>query len=161
MEHPDDLPAGTIETDHVLVRALATADLDAVVAIDAISTGLPRADFFRKRIARSMEDSSVHLSLAAELDEHVVGFVAVTFYYGEFGRPEPVAVLDAIGIHPDYRGQRVAAALLRQLDMNLGGLRVERMRTEVDWSQQELLSFFAHSGFRPAERICLERRVGR
>ena len=155
--HLDDLPAGALETDHVLVRTLTPDDLTSVIAIDEASTELRRAEFFRKRIARSMEDSSVHLSLAAELDDHVVGFLAVTFYQGEFGQPEPVAVLDAIGVHPEYRGRKVAAALMRQLDMNLRALHVERLRTEVDWSQQELIGFFARSGFRPAERLCLER----
>lgn len=154
-----DLPAGVLDTDHVLVRSLREADFDAVVAIDAASTGLRREDFFRKRIASSVADSSVHLSLAAELDAHVVGFVAVSLLYGEFGRPEPVAMLDAIGVHPDYRGRHVSSALLRQLEMNLGALRVERLRTEVGWDQQELLGFFASTGFTPALRLCLEKRI--
>ncbi len=152
-----DLPAGVLETDHVLVRSLGEPDFDAVVAIDAASTGLRREDFFRKRIASSVADSSVHLSLAAELDDHVVGFVAVSLFYGEFGRPEPIAVLDAIGVDPGYRGRHIARALLRQLEMNLGALRVERLRTEVGWDQQELLGFFASAGFAPAARLCLEK----
>jgi GNAT superfamily N-acetyltransferase len=77
-------------------------------------------------------------------------------YYGEFGALEPAAVLDTLDVHPDFRGRGVAAALVRQLRTNLAGLGVARLRTEVDWDTPELLTFFAHEGFRPAPRFCLE-----
>jgi len=153
----DELGPGELDTDHVHVRTLAESDLDAVVRIDAAATGFARQDFFRTRIQRSLRDSSIHLSLAAELDGHLVGFLAVTFYYGEFGKPEPVCVVDAMGVHPEYRHRKVAGALLRQLEANLRGLGVARIRTEVDWTQRDLLGFFAASGFLPAPRLCLEK----
>ena len=156
----DELPAGELETDRIPVRRLAPADLDAVVRIDAESTGSPRRDFYRAKLARALEDSSVQLSLAAELDGMVVGFLIVTFYYGEFGMPETVAVVEAFGVHPEYRGRKVAKALMRQLEMNLGALGVETVRTEVGWDQLELLGFLAHFGFEPAPRFCLQKDLG-
>ena len=133
---------------------------DAVVRIDAASTGATRRDFYRAKLGRALEDSSVQLSLAAELDGMVVGFLIVTFYYGEFGMPETVAVIEAFGVHPDYRGKKVARALIRQLEMNLGALGVETVRTEVSWEQLELLEFLAHFGFEPAPRFCLQKKLG-
>ena len=153
----DEQDAGQLVTDSIPVRQLGMGDLDAVVRIDEASTGLSRREFFRRRIERTLAESSIHLSLAAELDGMVVGFLTVTFYQGEFGLPEQVAVLDAIGVHPEYRKRLVAFALMRQLEMNLRALHVERLRTEVDWDQFELLGFMRRMGFRPAARLCLEK----
>ncbi|HJN91220.1 MAG TPA: GNAT family N-acetyltransferase, partial [Dehalococcoidia bacterium] len=80
-------------------------------------------------------------------------------YYGEFGIPEPVALLDAIGVSAGFAGQKVGRALLRQLAMNLNALNISTLRTEVDWEQGELMSFFRHAGFRPSTRICLDASV--
>ena len=154
-----DLEPGVLETDHVLVRSLRMDDLEAVVNIDAAWGGELRREFYRIRIQRSLEESSIHLSLAAELNDKVVGFVTVTFFEGEFGRPERAAVLDAVGVHPDQSGQSVAKALLRQLEMNLRALRVEELRTEVDWDRFALLGFLAHAGFKPASRLCLQKSL--
>ncbi len=155
----DELAAGELEIDSIPVRRLGGDDLDAVVKIDAASTGAKREEFFRAKLARALEDSSVQLSLAAELDGMAVGFLIVTFYYGEFGQPETVAVIEAIGVHPEYRGRQVARALIRQLEMNLGALGVETVRTEVSWDQLELVQFLAHFGFEPAPRFCLQKKL--
>lgn len=155
----EELAAGELDTDDILVRRLAQEDLDAVVRIDAASTGRTRRDFYRAKLGRALEDSSVQLSLAAELDGMVVGFLIVTFYYGEFGLPETVAVVEALGVHPEYQGRKVGKALMRQLEMNLRALGVEKVRTEVGWDQLELLQFLARQGFEPAPRFCLQKNV--
>lgn len=155
----EDLKAGELETDRIPVRRLTLMDLEAVVTIDAASTGTTRLDFYRAKLGRALEDSSVQLSLAAELDGMVVGFLIVSFYYGEFGLPETIAVIEAIGVHPEYRGRKVSTALLRQLEMNLRALGVETVRTEVSWEQLDLLRFLAHVGFEPAPRFCLQKRL--
>ena len=80
-------------------------------------------------------------------------------YYGEFGTLEPVAVLDTLGVHPDTRGQGIGQALMEQLLVNLAGLGVPLLRTEVSWDDTQLLGFFQKQRFRPAPRLCLELPV--
>ncbi len=46
-----------------------------------------------------------------------------------------------------------------QLEMNLGALGVETVRTEVSWDQLELVQFLAHFGFEPAPRFCLQKKL--
>ncbi len=147
------------ELDNIVIRTLSMDDLDGVVRIDEASTQRNRKDFFRRRIRRTMEESSIHMSLAAELDGMMVGFLTVSLNLGEFGMTDTVAVLDAIGVHPDYRGRHVAAALLRQLEMQLRALHVETLRTEVEWDQWDLLAFLRNARFRPVPRLCLEKKI--
>ena len=65
-------------------------------------------------------------------------------------------MLDTLGVHPARRGHGVGRALMRQLCTNLLGLGIRALQTEVGWENQELLAFFHHEGFRPAQRLCLD-----
>jgi len=150
---------GTLPTDAVPVRSLDTADADAVAKLDALVSGRSRREYFRHAIERARRDGGLSLSLAAEQDDLLVGFLIASVDYGEFGVMEPVAVLDAIGVHPDFRHRHVARALLRQLALNLRTLRIEKVRTEVDWRQGDLLGFLGATGFQAAPRLCLEAPV--
>jgi len=38
----------------------------------------------------------------------------------------------------------------------LAALRVERIRTELDWRDRELLAFLDGCGFRPAQQLCFD-----
>jgi ribosomal protein S18 acetylase RimI-like enzyme len=130
--------------------------MEAVVSLDARITGRRRDAYFQTKLREALADTGIKVSLAAELDDRFAGFLLARVYYGEFGRMEPEAVLDTLGVHPDFRGRHVGPALLEQLRMNLAALGIGRLRTEVDWSSQDLLRFFQHQGFRPAARLVLE-----
>jgi GNAT superfamily N-acetyltransferase len=148
----DDSP----ERDAVLVRTLRPEDQEAVVAIDARILGRRREEFFRLKLRHAFSDTGIAVSLAAELDGGMVGFLLARVYYGEFGITERVAVLDVLGVHPDFRGRRVGAALVDQLRTNLFGLGIRTLQTEVSWDDPSLMAFFQHEGFRPAARLCLD-----
>jgi ribosomal protein S18 acetylase RimI-like enzyme len=80
--------------------------------------------------------------------------------FGEFGRMEPTAVMDTIGVDIEYRDQGVGRALLSQLLINLATLRIERIRTEIDWRDRDLLAFLDRCGFRPSQQLCFEHALG-
>jgi len=159
LEDPREEP-GHLPTDDVLVRTLTEGDLEPVVRVDSASMGRPRREYYAAKLRTALTEGKLQTSLVAELDDHVVGFVLAKVYYGEFGQAEPVAVVDSMGVDPAYRKRHVGQALLRQLLLNLGALGVERVQTEVDWQQLDLMSFLAAQGFVPAPRLCLERRLG-
>jgi ribosomal protein S18 acetylase RimI-like enzyme len=142
--------------DGVMIRNLRTDDLEAIVRIDALSVGRRREEFLRTKLKQAFEDTGVAASLAAIVDDHVVGFALARVYYGEFGVMEPAAVMDVLGVHPDYRGRHVAAALVDQLRTNLLGLGIPRLQTEVRWDSPDLITFFQHEGFTIAPRLCLD-----
>jgi len=145
-----------LEQTSVIVRTMAETDIDRVVSIDAESSGQRRPDYFALQLRRARERNSLHVSLVAEVDDVVVGFVVGTVYYGEFGLLETSATIDSIGVQKRLRGRAVGRALLRQLRLNLASLRVTAVRTEVAWDDFALLAFLKREGFRPASRLCLE-----
>jgi ribosomal protein S18 acetylase RimI-like enzyme len=135
-------------------------DLQALITIDSRITGFDRTAYFRRKLAEALRESDIRVSLVAELDGGPVGFVMARVDLGEFGRVEPAAVLDTIGVDPDYRQRGIGRALLSQLLMNLATLRIESVRTEIDWNDRELLAYLDHCGFRPSQRLCFEHVVG-
>lgn len=146
--------------DEVLVRTLCAADRDAIVGIDARIMGRRREEFFKLKLGQALSDTGIALSLTAEVDGAVAGFLLARVYYGEFGVTERVAVLDVIGVHPDFRGRRVGPALLDQLKVNLRGLGIRTLQTEVGWDNADLIAFFNREGFVLAPRLCLDLPLG-
>jgi ribosomal protein S18 acetylase RimI-like enzyme len=150
---------GPLARDRIPVRGMAERDLRALVAIDRSMTGRDRSAYFQEKLAEALSDSDIRVSLVAECDGVPVGFIMARVDLGEFGRIDPVAVMDTIGVDPDYRDKGVGRALLSQLLVNLTTLRVERIRTELDWRERELLGFLDHCGFRPSQELCFDRAV--
>ena len=140
----------------IVIRNLRPVDQEAIVRIDARIVGRRRDEFFKVKMRQAASDTGVAVSLAAEVDGLVVGFVLARVYYGEFGLAEPVAVLDVFGVHPDFRGRHVGGALLDQLRTNLLGLSIGHLQTEVGWDSPDLITFFQHEGFTLAPRLCLD-----
>lgn len=147
---------GALDTDAICVRSMREDDLKAIVAIDAAATGRRRPRYFEVMLHRAITQTGVQISLVAEDDGRVVGFVIGSLYYGEYGVLEPSASIDAISVDPASRGKKVGKALMRQLRLNLAALGITVLRTEVSWDNFELLAFFSNQGFTPSRRLCLE-----
>jgi predicted N-acetyltransferase YhbS len=139
--------------DRVEVRTMTPHDLDAIVRIDRDITGHDRRDYMAARLAEAMDDTSVRVSLAARRDGAVVGYLMARADLGDYGRPEPVAVIDTLGVDPGHTRGGVGRALVSQLALNLGALRVERVETIVPQRDLALLGFLYALGFGPGERL--------
>ena len=102
----------------------------------------------------------MRVSLCARVDRVVVGFLMARTDLGDFGRVEPVAVADTIGVDPAYSHRGIGHALMSQLFVNLGGLRIERVETIVAPRDFGLLGFLYDVGFGPSQRLPFVRRLG-
>ncbi len=147
--------------DDVTVRNLRPEDLEALETLDAKVVGRRRDEFLKLKLRQAFADSGIAVSLVAEVEGRVVGFLLARVYYGEFGVTERVAVLDVLGVHPDARGRHVGAALVDQLRTNLLALGLRTLQTEVAWQDGDLMAFFRHEGFVPAQRLCLDLDLAR
>jgi len=141
------------------VRSMTTADLAEIVRIDRRITGHDRSAYIAHKLAEAMDDAGIRVSLCARDDGAIVGYLMARADLGDFGRIEPVAVIDTIGVDPEYEHRGVGHALMSQLFVNLGALRIERVETVVAPRDLALLGFLYDVGFAPAQRLAFVRRL--
>jgi ribosomal protein S18 acetylase RimI-like enzyme len=150
---------GPLARDRIPVRAMTESDLRRLIEIDRRITGRTRESYFRGKLAEALQDSDVRVSLVAEYEGVPAGFIMARVDLGEFGRVDPVAIIDTIGVDPECKGKGVGRALLSQLLVNLATLRVERVRTEINWGDRELLNFLDRCGFQPSQELSFDRAI--
>ena len=148
------------ERDDLRIRTLTLEDLPQLVRMDHALTGRNRTAWYEGKLKRALADSDVKISLGCEMEGFLVGAALGSLHYGEFGQPEPIAVLDTILVDPGYARRGVGTALIEDLTRNLGALGIERLRTEVAWDEHDLNRFLGLQGFVPAPRLVLELRLG-
>ncbi len=146
--------------DEIDVRAFQPADMGDIIRIDQRLAGRRREAYIRELVDEAMADSAVRVSLVARVDGIAAGFVMARADFGDYGRVEPVAVLDTIGVDPDYGHRGVGHALLSQLFANLRALGVERVETAVARENFGLLGFFYDISFDQSQRLAFDKRVG-
>ena len=149
----DDFDA--LSRDLVPVRSLIESDLDQIVRIDRRITNRDRSAYLQRKVDEALRETGVRISLVAEKDERIVGFIMAKVDYGEFGQTDTVAVIDTIGVDPLEQSHNIGRALVSQLLRNLASLRVDNVRTEVRWQDFGLNRFLAHCGFNLSQRVVL------
>lgn len=140
------------------VRAMNAGDLRDIVRIDRAITGRNREEYMANKFAETTADSAIRVSLTARVDDIIIGFLTARVDLGDYGRTRSVAVIDTIGVDPAYSGRGVGRALLSQLFINLGALRIERVDTTVAPVDFALQGFLYDVGFIPSQRIAFMRR---
>ena len=147
--------------DAVEIEVLQDADLEGVARIDARLTGRDRRGYLCRALREALADSSVRVSLVARIYGGVAGFLMARMDYGDFGRVEPSAVIDTVGVDPLRARQGIGRALLSQLLLNLRALGAERVETAVAPGDLALIGYFHDAGFRPSERLSFVKPLGR
>jgi len=144
--------------ENVKIRTLKREDLDAIVKIDERVLGENRRNYWERKLGL-MNDKSSQISLVAEMEGGVVGFVLGDISGWEFGVPETIGWIDTIGVEPAYQKKGVATALARALVQNLRSLGVKTIYTLVSWNDWDLLQFFHAMGFSRGDMINLELKI--
>ena len=148
-----------LSRDRILIRSLESRDIDAVVRIDQKITGRDRRAYYERKFTEVLQESGIRISMVAENDDQVLGFIMARVDYGEFGQTDTVAVLDTLGVAPGFREHNVGRALTSQLFANLRSLRVELVRTSLAWNDFGLSRFLERCGFWPSQRLALHQRL--
>ncbi len=154
---PDGDAADALSHDRVLVRSMDEADLTKTIAIDRANSGEDRTDYLTRKMFETLHESGVRVSLVAEMDGFPVGFIMARVDFGAFGRSDQEAEIDTLGVDPGFAGQGVGRALMAQLIANLKVLRIDTMRTEIDWNDTGLIAYLDRLGFAPAQRLVVTK----
>jgi GNAT superfamily N-acetyltransferase len=146
--------------DAIDVRPIERSDLGPIVRIDEKVSGTTRKEYWRERL----EIAALRppwMSLVAETDGRLVGFLLGWVGESEFGIARPTAWVDMIAVDPPYRGRGIAQALLERFVDSGRDLRaIERVATLIDLGQTEVREFFTRVGFHHGPMIHMERAVG-
>jgi predicted N-acetyltransferase YhbS len=144
--------------ENARIRTLKEEDLEAIVKIDEKVLGENRRNYWERKLG-TMNNKSSQISLVAEVEGKVVGFILGDVSGWEFGVPETVGWMDTIGVEPAYQKKGVATALAHELIKNLKAIGVRTIYTLVSWNDWDLLQFFHSRGFTRGDMINLELKI--
>ena len=143
----------------VAIRPVEPPDIDALVRIDEKLSGQTRRDYWQRRLEISVMRPP-WMSLVAETDGRIAGFLFGWVSESEFGIAEPTGWVDLIGVDPPYRGRGVGHALLQRfLDSGSELRSIAKVATLIDLAQADVREFFTRLGFRHGPMIQMEHDV--
>ena len=140
-------------------RPLRADDVERVIAIDRAYSGQSRRRFFEKRFAAAKAQPEDFIHVGVVQDGALCGYAIARVLRGEFGHKHAVAVLDAIGVDAGSRERGVGQALMAELNAMMLRQDVRALQSQAEWTNQDLMRFFAAAGFQLAPRLTLQRPV--
>jgi ribosomal protein S18 acetylase RimI-like enzyme len=143
--------------DDVTVRVMKYEDLDAIAAIDARVLGQSRRQYWEMKVEEA--EKRALPSLAAEKNGRVIGFILGDARGWEYGIPETLGWIDAIGVDPRFQNQGVGRRLMEEMIANFRKVGAARVYTLVDWKSWDILRFLASMDFRKGDMINLELKI--
>jgi len=144
--------------ENVKIRPLKTEDLESIVTIDEKVLGEKRRDYWEKKL-QMMGEKASQVSLVAEVQGKVLGFILGDVSGWEFGVPDTVGWIDTIGVDPAHQKKGLATALAQELVQRLKAMGVRTIYTLVSWNDWDLLQFFHVMGFTRGDMINLELKI--
>ena len=153
-------PPGEPGESTVRIRPVGRGDLDAVIQLDALVTGIEKLDYWNSlyhRYANAVATGQ-HFLVAVAGDE-VIGFVIGEVRDWEFGSP-PCGWVFAIDVRPDVRLAGTATQLLKVICDGFRNAGVSKVRTMLSRDNALILSFFRSQGMMIAPFIPLEMDLG-
>ena len=144
--------------ENVKIRSLNQGDLEAIVEIDEKVLGEKRRDYWEKKL-QMMNDKTSQVSLVAEVEGRVSGFILGDISGWAFGVPDTIGWIDTIGVDPAHQKKGLATALAQELIQRLKAIGVRTIYTLVSWNEWDLLQFFHAMGFTRGDMINLELKI--
>ena len=137
-----------------VVREAEPVDVEAVAALDARITGLPKADYWRRAYTRYGTRPDRYF-LVAERDGQFLGFIIGETRAWEFGSP-PSGWVFAIGVDPTVRQGGVGSTLFAAIVARMKASGVATVRTMLARDDALNMAFFRSQGMRGGPFIQLE-----
>lgn len=145
------------DTSALTAKPLSSGDLDAVIAIDARSSGTSRRGYFQKRLGAATDHPRDYVFVGVFADDALAGFAFAKLVTGEFGGTGATAALDSLGVDPDLGIKGIGSKLLEETEAVLQHKGVTMLNSQIGWSQLPLLGFLGNAGFSIAPRVVLTR----
>jgi GNAT superfamily N-acetyltransferase len=151
----------------VRIRPLSLDNIKDIVRIEKRIEGKlgilneERMEYLREATQYNIERSDPMMSLGAELDGNIVGFIIGEIRIWEFGIAEKTGWIRILGVDPDFQrrgiGRKLGEALLEHFERR----GIKRIRTMAEWYTGDLISFFKSLGFNMLNMIPLEKELNK
>jgi ribosomal protein S18 acetylase RimI-like enzyme len=151
-------------TDRIVIRAAAAADLDAIVALDELVTGVAKPeywqDIFERYKSRRQKERFILIAVPkdAGTDGALLGFIVGEVRAWEFGS-EPCGWVFAFSVDPNTRLQGIGEQLFEAISNKFKSLGIKMMRTMVARENQLHMAFFRSEGMTGGPYIQLEKEL--
>ena len=131
------------------IRPLLPGDIGRIIDIDEKLTGEQRTAI-QAEIMVSDLGSAYDLSMVAEIEGNVVGFIIARHVY--LGEPiTDTAAINYIGVDPEYGRRGIASKLVNALMEKSKVKGIKTVRIPISEKDSKLEAFFKHIGFVPAK----------
>ena len=141
--------------NNLIIRRLELRDADDISRIqESITKKLGAINY--QKIVKEEAAKEDRVSLVAELDGKVVGFMITYILYGAFGL-EKSAWIGFFGVDPKYMGQGIGQSMAKEVLDEFRHINIKTIFTSVKWDSTDLLSFFKSLGFDRSNFINLEK----
>ena len=140
-----------VEIKAIKIRPMVTGDI-------ASTLNIWWSDTPKKEMLASQMGGRFDLSLIAEYEGHLVGFILARLIYA--GLPMTgVAVIFFIAINPEYQEQGIGSLLINTLKSNCKSAKIETIRALVPQNDARIMKYFKKVGFSPSTILNLDSPV--
>jgi ribosomal-protein-alanine N-acetyltransferase len=129
------------------IRPFRMSDLNAVLALERASFG---ADAYDRNLFAELFDQCGRLFLVAAAPAQIRAYMVTAT---PLARATPCAELVSVAVHPAYRGQGIASALMRSTLRRLRLRRIGRLSLAVRVSNWQAQALYAKFGFAKLRRV--------
>jgi ribosomal protein S18 acetylase RimI-like enzyme len=141
----------SIDLDAVKIRPMVTGDI-------ASTLNIWWTDIPKKEMLASQMGGRFDLSLIAEYEGHLVGFILARLIYA--GLPMTgVAVIFFIAIKPEYQALGIGSLLIDTLKKNCKAAGIETVRALVPRDDARMMKYFKKAAFSRSQIINLDSPV--
>ena len=138
------------------IRNAVPGDLDAIIALDKISTGAAKPDYWQGVFALFVTTGRKdRVFLIAESGGVLAGYIVGEIRAWEFGSP-PCGWVTALTVSPQAREHGIGKQMFDEIAIRLQREGALTVRTMVDRDDKLTLSFFRSLGMRTGRYIELE-----
>jgi ribosomal protein S18 acetylase RimI-like enzyme len=143
--------------ENITLRPLSMKDLDEVARIDLSLLGRHRREYWEGKLMR-IEELGVP-SIAAEIDNKVIGFVLGKASDREYGIPENVGWIDTIGVDKAWQRKGISQLMFKEMRSVFKRLGVDTIFVFVDRKQRDLIKFFEKMGCASGDMFNMELKI--
>lgn len=122
-------------------------------------TNKERMEYLIETARYNIERGDPMLSLGAELEGNVVGFIIGEVRLWEFGIGEKTGWIRILGVDPDFQGRGIGRRLGETLLEHFKRRGIKKVRTMTEWYAGDLISYFKSLGFNMLNMIPLEKEL--